>query len=140
MPVELRKRPPPKEPATPAPAAKRGSGGGAGAAAKKLADKAKAVVTGGGRKGVAAEPAPATKPNGDVNGKTDAGKISVGQTLNLDGFGGTIQTNDGEDTTLKELLDKSGAGIVVFTYPRASTPGCKSFPLLFGFHEAWKAG
>ncbi|KIW12992.1 hypothetical protein PV08_08179 [Exophiala spinifera] len=135
MPVELRKRPPPKEPATPAPAAKRGSG--AGAAAKKLADKAKAAVT--GKKAAPVTDVAATtttKSNGDVvNGtgghKPNAGKISVGETLNLDGFGGTIQTNDGADTTLKELLDKSGAGVVIFTYPRASTPGCTTQACLF---------
>jgi hypothetical protein len=44
--VELRKRPPPKEPPASQPAAKRGSG--AGAKVKKLADKANKAVVGDG--------------------------------------------------------------------------------------------
>lgn len=137
MPVELRKRPPPKETATPAPASKRGSG--AGSAAKKLADKAKAAVTGASATATSTGKTTTTNnSNGSavVNGKAaTTDKISVGQTLNLDGFGGTIQTNDGADTTLKDLLEKSGAGIVIFTYPRASTPGCK-----FSFPSSWCSG
>lgn len=121
MPVELRKRPPPKETATPPPTAKRGSG--TGAAVKKLADKAKAVIN---PKNGAADP-PATNgaaPN--ANGSGGTGAISSGTTINLDGFGGTIQTHEGKDVTLKQLVEDSLAGVVIFTYPRASTPGCKS--------------
>ena len=51
---------------------------------------------------------------------------SVGDVINLDGFGGEIELNDGAKTTLKELVDKSKSGVVIFTYPKASTPGCKS--------------
>lgn len=142
MPVELRKRPPPKEPAAPPPAAKRTS-----STAKKLADKAKAAVSSKTKKnGTAADEAPAPAPAVEaaavpavtvtetpaVNGNSAptsngavAKAIGVGQTLELDGFGGTVQTHDGADVTFKDLLDKSGAGIVIFTYPRASTPGCK---------------
>ena len=146
MPVELRKRPPPKEPAAPPPAAKRGSG----STLKKLADKAKAAV--GAGPGESGEPAaaatgpeqpmttntaapviPETVPavpesaTAESNGNAgDTGKLTVGQALNLDGFGGTVQTHDGTDVTVSQLLEKSGAGIVLFTYPKASTPGCKS--------------
>ncbi|EEU45188.1 uncharacterized protein NECHADRAFT_8856, partial [Fusarium vanettenii 77-13-4] len=48
----------------------------------------------------------------------------VGDVVDLDGFGGEIETNDGEKTTLKALVDESKAGVVLFTYPKASTPGC----------------
>lgn len=134
MPVELRKRPPPKETATPAPTAKRGSG----STVKKLADKAKGAILPKNSKKNGADPAPAatttaataeseTKAtNGTSSG---ASKIAVGETVNLDGFGGTVQTHDGKDVTLKALVDESLAGVVIFTYPRASTPGCK-FPRL----------
>jgi peroxiredoxin Q/BCP len=57
-------------------------------------------------------------------------KVAVGSTVSdLEGFGGEVETNDGEKTTLKKLLDESKAGVVLFTYPKASTPGCKSFSL-----------
>ncbi|KAI1616005.1 peroxiredoxin Q/BCP [Exophiala viscosa] len=152
MPVELRKRPPPKETATPQPAAKRGSS----STVKKLADKAKAVVTGKSEQNgtsttapvdepttqsevpssqtttsAAAVPVPdiaVTKANGSAAG---SGKIAVGESLQLDGFGGTVQTNDGKDVTLKELIDQSFAGVVLFTYPKASTPGCTTQACLF---------
>ncbi|KIV78588.1 hypothetical protein, variant [Exophiala sideris] len=153
MPVELRKRPPPKETATPQPAAKRGSS----STVKKLADKAKAAITGkteeeNGADATApvAEPAAqpdipnaettttsaaapvpdiaVTKANGSAAG---SGKIAVGETLQLDGLGGTVQTNDGKDVTLKELIDQSFAGVVLFTYPKASTPGCTTQACLF---------
>lgn len=60
-----------------------------------------------------------------------AGKIAVGDVIDLEGFGGEIQTNDGETTSLKKLLDDSKSGIVLFTYPKASTPGCKCYVSLF---------
>jgi peroxiredoxin Q/BCP len=147
MPVELRKRPPPKEPAAPPPAAKRST-------VKKLADKAKAAVTGAGSKKAKASAAPvaaATEPEPPVTTETSApiipetvpavaesgpvkangsakgsGKLTVGDKIALEGFGGTIQTHDGTSVTVKELIEKSGGGVVLFTYPKASTPGCKS--------------
>jgi len=99
---------------------------------ERLAEKAKAAVTNKATKDdsapTAAAEAPITaaaepKPNGTAS---TGGKIGVGEKIALDGFGGTLQTNDGQDVTLKDLLDKSLAGIVVFTYPKASTPGCTS--------------
>ncbi len=51
---------------------------------------------------------------------------SVGQTISLDGFGAKITRHDGVETDLKELVEASGSGVVIFTYPKASTPGCKS--------------
>lgn len=64
------------------------------------------------------EPVKETKKSGD--------KIVVGDVINLEGFGGEIVTNDGTSTSLKKLVDESKAGVVLFTYPKASTPGCKS--------------
>lgn len=104
MPVELRKRkaPPPPPPAPPAKKQQRGAN-------KAAKDRA-------------AEPAAGANGSG-------AGKPAVGDTIALDGFGGEIETNDGVKTTLKALVDESKAGVVLFTYPKASTPGCK-FPCL----------
>ena len=62
-----------------------------------------------------------------TNGPASSGKVSAGDTIDLEGFGSVVETNDGDKTTLKELVDKSDGGVVLFTYPAASTPGCKSF-------------
>lgn len=53
-----------------------------------------------------------------------AHKVAAGDTITIDGFGGEVETNDGEKVTLKKLLDDSKSGVVLFTYPKASTPGC----------------
>ena len=73
------------------------------------------------------------KANGAINGKQTAaangtsssGKPSPGDTVDLGDFGKEVETHDGEKTTLKRLVGKSEAGVVLFTYPKASTPGCK---------------
>lgn len=57
--------------------------------------------------------------------KTTSAKVAVGDTIDFEGFGGDIETNDGVKTTLKKLVDESKGGVVLFTYPKASTPGCK---------------
>ena len=64
------------------------------------------------------------------NGKTEnpsAGAISpaVGDPIALGSFGGEIETNDGDKTSLATLVEASKAGVVLFTYPKASTPGCR---------------
>lgn len=51
-------------------------------------------------------------------------KVTVGNTIRFDRFGGEVETNDGEKVTLKKLVDESKSGVVLFTYPKASTPGC----------------
>ena len=61
------------------------------------------------------------------NGTTSSSKIAAGDTITLEGFGGKVETNDGEKVTLKKLVDDSKSGVVLFTYPKASTPGCKCF-------------
>jgi peroxiredoxin Q/BCP len=135
MPVELRKRKAHQQPATTAPVKKKS---GAAAKVSKVAEKAKKAVN---PKAAEEEKEPNGEPSAaekvvekeeakeeDKAGvKKPAGKVAPGDAITLEGFGGEIQTNDGEKTTLKELVDKSKAGVVLFTYPKASTPGCK-FP------------
>lgn len=71
-----------------------------------------------------AQPSEAASPS--ANGTGMATTISVGDFIDLNGFGGDIETQDGEKTNLKKLVEDSKNGVVLFTYPKASTPGCKS--------------
>lgn len=96
--VELRKRKAPAE-AAPAPPTKKST-------PKPSAYKGKQAAT--------------------ANGASSSNTVIVGNKIDLDGFGGEIETNDGEKTTLKKLVDESKGGVVLFTYPKASTPGCKA--------------
>lgn len=64
-----------------------------------------------------------SKANGSSAAKST---VAVGDVINLEDFGGEIETNDGAKTTLKKLVEDSQTGVVLFTYPKASTPGCKS--------------
>jgi len=106
MPPELRKRKAPAgEPATAPPAKKKGP------VAKAVA-KVKETI------------APKTKKSAPKTNGATSTKIAVGETIDLEGFGGEIETNDGVKTTLKTLVDESKSGVVLFTYPQASTPGC----------------
>lgn len=70
------------------------------------------------------------EPKGPDTTTTASGSLdkivpNVGDTIALDEFGGKIETNEGAKTTLKELVSASESGVVLFTYPKASTPGCK---------------
>lgn len=109
--VELRKRPAPPPP--PAPKAKKAK---ATKATKKDAPKVAEAEEAPVAAPAVAEPV-AEAPKG--------GAPQVGDNVALDGFGGEIETNDGEKTTLAKLVESSKAGVVLFTYPKASTPGCK---------------
>lgn len=116
--VELRKRKAPA-PAPAPPAKKKNSGKGAASKAAKaktaVSEKVEAVkeaITGTGG------------ANGTAKATTDA--PAVDDIVDLATFGGEIETNDGKKTTLQKLVEESKAGVVLFTYPRASTPGCKS--------------
>ncbi|KAJ0109089.1 hypothetical protein J7T55_002281 [Diaporthe amygdali] len=118
MPVELRKRKAPAPP--PEPPAKKPS------KVAKAASKVKEAVKG----------KPEAKPK--ANGAAAAAKASapakkpeVGDIIDPASFGGEVTTNDGETTTLAQLLEKSGSGVVFFTYPKASTPGCTNQACLF---------
>ncbi|GKU00384.1 peroxiredoxin q bcp [Fusarium langsethiae] len=114
MPVELRKR---KAPAAPPPppvkrkaTAKTGKAAKVKEAAAKVAEKEE-------------KPDKAEEPKAQ-EAKKSGGKLEVGGVVDLDDFGGEIETNDGDKTTLKKLVDESKSGVVLFTYPKASTPGC----------------
>jgi len=69
--------------------------------------------------------------NGAKKASTVAGLPAVGDTVDLSAFGGEIETHEGAKTTLKALVEESKGGVVLFTYPRASTPGCTTQACLF---------
>jgi peroxiredoxin Q/BCP len=137
MPVELRKRKAPVAAPAPPPPTKKT----AAAAAKNNAAATTTTTTAAGRKGTrsrggAAAAAAATNGDKKENGAAAAAaaapteakkKVAAGDVISLDDFGGEIETNDGKKTTLKQLVDESKSGVVLFTYPKASTPGCESF-------------
>lgn len=109
MPPTLRKRAAPAaEPAAAPPAKKK-----APAAKKPVAKKGEATTP------KATKPAPASD-------NTAQSSITVGSTPDLDGFGGEVLTHDDKTVTLKSLLEESKQGVILFTYPKASTPGCES--------------
>lgn len=75
-------------------------------------------------------PKPKESPNASDNDieKNPAPKVpEVDDTIDIETFGGEIETNEGDKTTLKKLLEESKSGVVFFTYPKASTPGCELF-------------
>lgn len=115
MPVELRKRKAPAPP--PEPARKKQT------KASKVATKVKEAVKG--------KPAASEKTNGSSKPTAKPVKPVVGDNITLEGFGGEVETNDGTKTTLKALVDESKSGVVLFTYPKASTPGCTTQACLF---------
>ncbi|KAK3957061.1 thioredoxin-like protein, partial [Pseudoneurospora amorphoporcata] len=140
MPVELRKRKAPPPP--PAPVKKQAT------KATKAAAKAKAQVENAASKAAeiasnaaevttetataAAQAAAEAVANGAAKAATAlAGNPKVGDLIDLDNFGGEVETNDGTKTSLKKLVEESKAGVVLFTYPKASTPGCTRQVCLF---------
>lgn len=78
------------------------------------------------RKGQRSTTVPEGVPQENESSTVSGGFLEVGNKIILDGFGGEIETNDGIKTTLYKLVNESKSGVVLFTYPRASTPGCKS--------------
>jgi hypothetical protein len=124
MPVELRKR---KE-APPAPV--REAKKKAPAKAKK-ADSEKTVVEKVQETVVGAVETVKEAVTGKTNGEaskptvTAGGIPKTGDTIDLSSFGGEVETNDGTKTTLAKLVEESKGGVVLFTYPKASTPGCE---------------
>lgn len=112
--VELRKRPAAPPPAPPA--KKR-------APSKSKADKDASKAVDPDKK-----PAPPATDNAvaEEASASTSGAPTVGELITLAGFGGEIETNDGDKTTLAKLVSDSKAGVVLFTYPKASTPGCKT--------------
>lgn len=120
MAPELRKRKAPP-PAPEPPKKKAAPVKKAPAKGKDTKDAKEAVKT----KATAPAPAPA-KTNGAASKKA-----AVGDTIDLASFGGEVTLNDGTTTTLAKLVEKSGSGVVLFTYPKASTPGCTTQACLF---------
>lgn len=73
------------------------------------------------------KPAPKLKEPETDTEESPAPKVpETDDRIDLKTFGGEIEINDGVKTTLQKLVDESKAGVVLFTYPKASTPGCKS--------------
>ncbi|KAG5949240.1 hypothetical protein E4U60_006831 [Claviceps pazoutovae] len=156
MPVVLRKRKallPPPAPAPPRKKTPRVDGADKAASKAKVGVKAKAKAAASKKKEEeeeteeeekavvpqaekdASPPATAdadtAAPAASAASPAAAKKVAVGDVIDLDGFGGEIETNDGNKTSLKELVEESGSGVVVFTYPKASTPGCTTQVCLF---------
>ncbi|KAI9696949.1 MAG: hypothetical protein M1836_004910 [Candelina mexicana] len=108
MPVELRKRK---------------------ASAPEPAPPVKRKNSSAGPKANGKEKGEASVPVQSVSGTSDM--PTVGDVIDLNGFGGEIETNDGEKVTLQKLVSESKGGVVLFTYPKASTPGCTNQACLF---------
>nr|OQO21227.1 hypothetical protein B0A51_09310 [Rachicladosporium sp. CCFEE 5018] len=108
---------------TPAPAAPAEAPAKKKAAPKKAVKDAEAPVA---ETAAAKEDAPAP-----VAKSTKAGPPKEGDSIELEGFGGEVETHDGEKTTLSKLAQSSKSGVVLFTYPKASTPGCTTQVQLF---------
>ncbi|GAB7330144.1 hypothetical protein MBLNU13_g01820t1 [Cladosporium sp. NU13] len=126
--VELRKRPAPPPAAPPA--------------KKKAAPKSKAKKEDAPTTEAVAEEQPAVADNAaaedaakddiaETKAKTSSGPPKQGDKIDLKGFGGEVETNDGQKTTLAQLAQSSKKGVVLFTYPKASTPGCTTQVCLF---------
>jgi peroxiredoxin Q/BCP len=131
MPVELRKR---KEaPPAPAPPAKKKAAakGKKAESDKTVVEKVQDTVT---EQAEAVKEAVVGKTNG-ASAAASSGPPKVGDTIDIASFGGEIETNDGDKTTLAKLVGESKGGVVLFTYPKASTPGCKSH----SFHVAYSS-
>jgi peroxiredoxin Q/BCP len=117
--VELRKRPAPP-PAAP-PAKKK-------AAPKSRAKKEEPKA----EEPVAEEPAAAEEEEEPTKEEPAADKKAAkkspspppkqGDKIDLESFGGEIENNDGDKVTLAQLVQSSKKGVVLFTYPKASTP------------------
>ncbi|KAL8853222.1 MAG: hypothetical protein Q9221_001956 [Calogaya cf. arnoldii] len=75
------------------------------------------------------EPSKAGTPS--VDGAEKTKNPVVGDTISLEGFGGEVESQDGAKTNLKALVEESKSGVVLFTYPKASTPGCTTQACLF---------
>ncbi|KAF1839125.1 AhpC-TSA-domain-containing protein, partial [Decorospora gaudefroyi] len=127
MPVELRKR---KEapPAPVRPAKKKAPAKSKKAESEKtVVEKAQDTVT---EQVEAVKEAVVGKSSNGESAAT-GGAPKVGDTIDLSTFGGEVETNDGTKTTFAKLVEESKGGVVLFTYPKASTPGCTTQVCLF---------
>lgn len=132
--VELRKRKtPPPAPVRPAKKSQKKAAPKAKKEEPSVVEKAQAVVADAVE---TVKEAVASTVNGDSSETATAptGTPKVGDTVSLADFGGEVETNEGTKTSLAKLVEQSKSGVVLFTYPKASTPGCKSIqshPLIF---------
>jgi peroxiredoxin Q/BCP len=128
MPVELRKRAakvPPSEtrpakkastPTTKAESKKPAPAKKAAVAASKLKEK----VVGSKEPAAAADTeedkavATTEKPAAVAKSSKAAGLLTVGETIDLESFGGEVETHDGKKVTLKQLLEESKSGLGKF--------------------------
>ena len=126
--VELRKRkaPPPEQeqPAKKKPGPKSKVAKAKAVVQDKTAAAVESVQDVVGTNGAEAEAQKASTEAPAAPTKAAGGVPQVGDIVSLDGFGGEVETYDGRKVTLKQLLDDSKSGVVLFTYPKASTPGC----------------
>lgn len=127
--VELRKRKTPPPAPEPKPKkerktkAKTGTNGDAPAAAAEPATETVPEPTAAE---APAAPEKEEKPAEEPAAKSkSAGPPKTGDKIDFEGFGGEIETNEGKKVTLQSLVEESKAGVVLFTYPKASTPGCR---------------
>jgi peroxiredoxin Q/BCP len=121
MPAELRKR---KEapPAPVRPAKKKAPAKGKKAETEKtVVEQVQDTVT---ETVEAVKDAVVSATNGEASAAKSSGAAKTGETIDLTTFGGDVETHDGTKTTLAKLVEESKAGVVLFTYPKASTPGC----------------
>jgi len=66
----------------------------------------------------------------DIKSSNEPRPLQTGDVIpDLAQFGDSILLQTGESTTFETILSKSKKGVVVFTYPKANTPGCKTLPL-----------
>ncbi|KAK6386720.1 hypothetical protein LTR65_008784 [Meristemomyces frigidus] len=101
-----------------------GAGGVSSTAEINTADEAKEVAA-----KVEALAVKGSSKKGAKGAKAEA--PTTGGSIDLEGFGGEVETNDGDKVTLAKLVADSKAGVVLFTYPKASTPGCTTQVCLF---------
>lgn len=73
-----------------------------------------------------------TEPATTTTKKAKSGKLSIGD--NVSSLSVTLTTNDDKQVTLSEL--SKDKGIIVFSYPRANTPGCTKQAC--GFRDNYK--
>lgn len=125
--VELRKRKPKEEAPAPPPKKKSGPKPKASKPDTSKGDVSKEDIA-----SAVQEAAAVSAPNGAASatkkGTTATSAPKVGDIIDLEGFGGEVETHDGVKTSLQKLVDESKSGVVIFTYPKASTPGCKFYP------------
>ncbi|KAF1921719.1 merozoite capping protein-1 [Ampelomyces quisqualis] len=124
MPRELRKRKEPEAPAAPVRPAKKAAPtkGKKPANEKTIVEKVQETVADTVE---TVKEAVTGKSNGEASAPAAAkGAPKTGDRIDLTSFGGEVETHDGNKTTLAKLVEESKGGVVLFTYPKASTPGC----------------